>query len=62
MAGMDLAHCRTLSNEFLNNNPYAVPEQASLIILVKKSDIYMANNDKEKKQTYFQKNSLCKKW
>ena len=59
---MDLSQFRMISNEFLNNNPYVIPEQASLIILVKKLDIYMANNGKGEKQTHSQKNSLCKKW
>ena len=50
---MDLSHFRMISNEFLNNNPYVIPEQASLIILVKKLDIYMANNGKGKKTDTF---------
>ena len=50
---MDLAHSRTLSNEILNKNPYLVPEQAYLIILVKKPYIYMANNGKGEKTDTF---------
>ena len=46
---MALAYFIILNNEFLYKNPDVVPEQASLIILDRKSDIYMANNDKETK-------------
>ena len=40
-----------LIHEFLNNNPDIVPEEAPLIILNRKSDVCMANNRKDTKNT-----------
>ena len=41
---MHLPHFRMLNNEFLNKDPYMVPEQESLIILDIKSDTCMDKN------------------
>ena len=43
---MYLAHFRTLFHEFLNKNPYIVPESESLIILDSKYDMCMNKNGK----------------
>ena len=40
-----------LIHELLNNYPYIVPEEVSLIILDIKSDVCMANNGKDTKHT-----------
>ena len=48
---MYLAHFRMLIHELLNNYPYIVPEEVSLIILDIKSDVCMANNGKDTKHT-----------
>ena len=48
---MALAHFSILNNEFLNKDPYAVPEQAPIIILDIKSSFYMPNNGKNTKHT-----------
>ena len=50
-AVMALAHFRMLNNEFLNKDPYVVPEQVPLIILDRKSDICMDKNGKDTKHT-----------
>ena len=50
-AGMSLAHSRMLVHEFLNKDPDIVPEEAPLIILDIKSDIFMTNNGKYTKHT-----------
>ena len=50
-AGMALAHFRMLTHEFLNKDPYIVPEEAPLIILNIKSDMCMAKNGKYTKHT-----------
>ena len=64
---MYLAHFRMLIHELLNNYPYIVPEEVSLIILDIKSDVCMANNGKDTKHTrhiyrrvHFVRN--CEKW
>ena len=51
IGGMALPHFRMLNNEFLNNDPDVVPEQAPMIILDSKSGIYMTKNDKDTKHT-----------
>ena len=48
---MYLAHFRMLINEYLNKNTDIVLEEAPLIVLDSKSDMCMANNDKDKKHT-----------
>ena len=48
---MDLAHSRTLIHEFLNKDPYIVPEEAPMIILDKKYSIFMANNGDDTNHT-----------
>ena len=50
-AGMAIAHSRMLNNEFMNNDPYVVPEQSLLIILDRKSDVCMTKNVKDTKHT-----------
>ena len=50
-AVMALAHFSMLILEFLNKDPYIVPEEAPLIFLDSKSDIYMAKNGKDTKHT-----------
>ena len=52
-AGMDLAHFRMLNNEFLNKYPDVFTEQAPLIILDRKSAIFMARNGKDTKHSNF---------
>ena len=46
-----LAHFRMLINEFLNKDPYIVPEEDPLIILNSKSAMCMAKNGKDTKHT-----------
>ena len=48
---MALAHFRMLIHELLNKDTYIVPEEAPLIVLDSKSDICMAKNGKDTKQT-----------
>ena len=48
---MALAYFRILKNWFLNKGPDVVPEQAPFFILDIKSDICMAKNVKDYKQT-----------
>ena len=48
---MDLSHFRMINNEFLNRYTYVVPEQAPLVILDIKSDVYIANNGMDTKHT-----------
>ena len=43
---MSLAHFRMLIHEFLNKDPYIVPDESPLIILNSKSAVCMANNGK----------------
>ena len=40
-----------LIHELLNNDPYIVTEEAPLIVLDGKSDMYMDNNGKDNKHT-----------
>ena len=40
-----------LNNELLNKYPYVVTEQAPLIILYRKPDIFMAKNGKDTEHT-----------
>ena len=49
-SGMDVARFRTLIHEFLNKDPYIVPEEAPLIILDRKSAVCMSKNGKDNKQ------------
>ena len=48
---MDLAHFRMLIHELLNKDPDIVPEEAPLVIFDSKSDMCMANNGKDTKNT-----------
>ena len=48
---MDLANFRVLIHELLNKDPYIVLEEAPLIVLDSKSDIFMDNNGKDIKHT-----------
>ena len=48
---MALSHFRILIHEFLNKDPYIVPEEAPLIVLDSKSAMCMANNGKDTKHT-----------
>ena len=48
---MDLAHFRMLIHEFLNKDPYIVPEEDPLIVLYSKSDMCMDENGKDTKHT-----------
>ena len=48
---MVLAYFRMLNIEFLNNELDVVTEQPHIIILDRKSALYMANNGKDIKQT-----------
>ena len=50
-AGMSLSHFRILNNYFLNKDLDVVPEQAPLIILDRKSAMYMSKNGKDTKHT-----------
>ena len=45
------AHSNMQNNEFLNEDSGVVPEQAPLIILNRKSDIFMADTSKATKRT-----------
>ena len=49
--GMALAHFRMLIHEFLNEDPYMVPEEDPLIVLDSKSSMCMANNVNDTKHT-----------
>ena len=61
---MAVSHFRILNNKLLNKDQDVVPQQATLIILYRKSAIYMAKNFKAKKthHTHFQKSEFSKKW
>ena len=48
---MDLSHFRMLIHEFLNKDTDIVPEEAPMIVLDSKSDIYMSKNGKDTKHT-----------
>ena len=48
---MALAHFRMLIHEFLNKDPYIVPDEAPLIVLDSKSAMCMAKNGKDTKHT-----------
>ena len=48
---MALEHFSMLIQECLNKDPGIVPEEAPLIISNSKSDVFMANNGKNTKQT-----------
>ena len=48
---MSLAHFRMLIHEFLNKDPYIVPEEDPLIVLYSKSDMCMAKNGNDTKHT-----------
>ena len=48
---MALAHFRMLIRELLNKDPDIVPKESPLIVLDIKSDMFMANNDKDIKHT-----------
>ena len=50
-AVMDLARLRLLIHDFLNKDPYIVPEEAPLIIFYSKSRVCMAKNGKDTKHT-----------
>ena len=49
--GMVPAHSNMQNSEFLNKDSDVVPEQAPLIKLNRKSDIFMDNNGKDTKRT-----------
>ena len=49
--GMNLSHFRMLIHEFLNKDPYIVPEEDPLIILDSKFAVCMDNNGKDTKHT-----------
>ena len=48
---MDLTHFRMLVHELLNEYSDMVPKEAPLIVLDSKSDMCMAKNGKDTKQT-----------
>ena len=48
---MALAHFRMLIHEFLNEDPYMVPNEAPLIVLDIKYAMFMAKNGKDTKHT-----------
>ena len=48
---MDLAHFRMIIHDFLNKDPYIVPEEAPLIIMDSKSDFCMDDNGKDTNHT-----------
>ena len=48
---MSLAHLRMLICELLNKDPDKVPEEAHLILLDSKSDMFMDKNGKYNKHT-----------
>ena len=48
---MDLAHFRMLVHELLNEYPDMVPKEAPLIVLDRKSAIFMAKNGRDTKHT-----------
>ena len=50
-AGISLAHFRMLIHEFLNKDPYIVPEEFSLITLDSKSGFCMDKNGNDTKHT-----------
>ena len=50
-AAMDLSHSGMLNNEMINKDLDEVPEQATLIILDRNSDVSMENNGKDTKYT-----------
>ena len=48
---MALAHFRMLIHELLNKDQDIVPEEAPLIVLDGKSDMFMSNNGKDTNHT-----------
>ena len=50
-AGMALENFRMLIHEFLNKDPAIVPEEATLIVLDRKSAMCMSKNDNDNKRT-----------
>ena len=50
-AGMALAHFRMVIYDFLNKDPYMVPEESPLFFLGSKSATFMAKNGKDTKHT-----------
>ena len=48
---MAIAHFRMLINKLLNKDPDIVPEEAPLIFLDSKYDMFMAKNGKDTKHT-----------
>ena len=50
-AGKSLEHFRVLINEFLNKDPYIVPEEDLLFVLDGKSAICMSKNGKDNRHT-----------
>ena len=48
---MALSHFRMLIHEFLNKDPYIVPEEAPFVVLDSKSAMCMAKNGKDTKHT-----------
>ena len=48
---MALTHSRMLVHEFLNKDPYIVPDEAPLIIVDIKSAVFMAKNGKDTNNT-----------
>ena len=51
-------------NEFLNKDPYIVPEEVPLIILDSSSAMCMAENSKDinHKRKFFKKSTFGKEW
>ena len=56
---MVLARFRVLICELLNKDPYIVPEESPIIILYSKSDVFMASNDKDIKNTCHISRRVC---
>ena len=60
---MALAHFMMLIHELLNKDPYIVPEEAPLIILDGKHDLFMAKNGKDTKhKMHIAGECICKEW
>ena len=61
---MALAHIIMLIYEFLNKDPYIIPEEASLIILDRKFAVCMDKNGKDTKHTrdIFIRVNFIKEW
>ena len=63
-SGVALEHFRVLIHGLLNKDQDIVTDENTLTILDSKSDVCMAQNGKDTKQTrhIFKRSTICKEW